>query len=48
MLPKQHKEYRKKDLQMTLVEDPIGNRTIDVLDGTNARSLLGQLDSDKT
>jgi len=47
VVPKQHKEYRKQDLQLTLVESPIGN-IVDVLGGTNAGSLLGQFDSDKT
>jgi len=41
MVPKQHKEYQKKDLQPTLVEGPIGKLTINVPGGTNAGSLLG-------
>jgi len=47
VVPKQHKEYRKKDLQSILVEGPIVN-IIDVLGWTNVGSLLGQLNSDKT
>ena len=47
MVLKQHKEYRKKDLQSTVVEGPTSN-IIDVLGGTNAGSLSDQLDSDKT
>ena len=39
VVPKQHKEYWKKDPQPTFVEDPIGN-IIDVPGGTNAGSLL--------
>jgi len=48
VVPKKHKEYRKKDPQQMLVEGPIGNLTIDVPGGTNVGSHLGPLDSDKT
>ena len=47
MIPKQHKEYRKKDPQSKLVEGPIGNLTIDAPGGANARSLSGHLAFDK-
>jgi len=47
-VPKQHKEYWKKDSQPKLVEGPIGNLTTDAPGGTNAWPLLVHLAYDKT
>jgi len=48
VIPKQHKEYRKKGPQSKLVEGLIGNLTTNSLGGANARSLLGHPASYKT
>jgi len=47
-VPKQHKEYRKKDPQPKLVEGHIDKLTIDAPGEANAGSHLGHLASDKT
>jgi len=46
-VPKQRKEYQKKDTQSKLVESPIDKLTTDAPCGANAWSLLGHLASDK-
>ena len=47
-VPKQHKEYRKKDPQPKIVEGPIDKLTIDAPGKANAELLLDYLASDKT
>jgi len=46
-VPKQRKEYRKKDPQPKLVEHPTDTLDINVSGGANAGSPLGHLASDK-
>jgi len=48
VVPKPHKENRKKDSQLKLVEGPIDKLTIDAPVGANVGSLLGHLAYDKT
>jgi len=48
VVPKQCKEYWKKDSQLKLVEGPTDKLKIDTLGRTNTGSLLGDLAFDKT
>jgi len=48
VIPKQRKEYRKKDPETKLVEGLIDKLKVDATGGVNVRSPLGHLASDKT